>query len=83
MEPRLADRSGERAVLRRSCAFAGRFTLEDVESVCTGQDVPAAQALDVLSALVDKSLVMKEDAKGLACYRLHETMREFADLKLA
>src|SRR6266567_1822600 len=29
----LAD--GERAVLRRSCVFAGRFTLEDVESVCT------------------------------------------------
>ena len=25
---------------------------------------------------------MKEDAPGLACYRLHETMREFAGLKL-
>jgi predicted ATPase/DNA-binding CsgD family transcriptional regulator len=74
---------GERTVLRRSCAFAGRFTLEDVESVCTSEDVPAARALDVLSSLVDKSLVMKEDAKGLACYRLHETMREFAGLKLA
>jgi predicted ATPase/DNA-binding CsgD family transcriptional regulator len=73
---------GERAVLRRSCAFAGRFTLEDVESVCTSEDVPAAEALDVLSSLVDKSLVMKEDAKGVACYRLHETMREFARLKL-
>ena len=73
---------GERAVLRRSCAFAGRFTLEDVESVCTSQDVPPAQALDVLTSLVGKSLVMKEDAKGLACYRLHETMREFAALKL-
>src|SRR4029077_12690975 len=33
-------------------------------------------------SLVDKSLVMKEDAGGLACYRLHETMREFAGLKL-
>src|ERR1019366_3493691 len=74
---------GERAVLRRSCAFAGRFTLEDVESVCTSEDVPAAQALDLLSSLVGKSLGMKEDAKGVACYRLHETMREFAGLKLA
>jgi len=74
----LAD--GERAILRRSCTFAGRFTLEDVESVCTSEDVPAAQALDVLSSLVDKSLVTKEDAKGVACYRLHETMREFAGL---
>src|SRR5262252_5827600 len=74
---------GERAVLRRSCVFAGRFTLEDVESVCTNGEIPAAQALDLLSSLVDKSLVMKEDANGLACYRLHETMREFAGLKLA
>ncbi len=72
----------ERTLLRRLCVFAGRFTLEDVESVCTSEDVPAARALDVLSSLVDKSLVMKQDAPGVACYRLHETMREFADLKL-
>jgi predicted ATPase/DNA-binding CsgD family transcriptional regulator len=74
--------SGERTLLRRLCVFAGRFTLEDVESVCTSDGVPAARALDVLSSLVDKSLVMKQDAPGVACYRLHETMREFAGLKL-
>jgi predicted ATPase/DNA-binding CsgD family transcriptional regulator len=74
---------GERALLRRSCVFASRFTLEDAESVCTSTDMPTARALDVLSSLVDKSLVIKEDAKALACYRLHETMREFASLKLA
>ena len=76
----LAD--GERAVLRRSCTFAGRFTLEDAESVCASEDVPAARTLDLLSSLVDKSLVMREDANGAACYRLHETMREYASLKL-
>jgi predicted ATPase/DNA-binding CsgD family transcriptional regulator len=75
--------AGERALLRRCCVFAGRFTLEDVESVCTCDgEVPAAQALDLLSSLVDRSLVMKEEARGLACYRLHETMREYAGLKL-
>ena len=74
---------GERAVLRRACAFAGRFTLEDVESVCVSVDLPATQALGLVSSLVDKSLVMKEEVKGVACYRLHETMREFAALKLA
>ena len=74
--------SGERTLLRRVGVFAGRFTLEDVESVCTSDGVPAARALDVLSSLVDKSLVMKQDAPGVACYRLHETMREFAGLKL-
>jgi len=75
--------ASERAVLRRCCAFAGRFTLDDVESVCTAEDVPATQALDVLSSLVSKSLVNKEETRALACYRLHETMREFARLKLA
>ena len=74
--------SGERTLLRRLCVFGGRFTLEDVESVCTSDDVPAARVLDVLSSLVDKSLVMKEDTRGPACYRLHETMREFAGLEL-
>jgi predicted ATPase len=74
--------AGERTLMRRLCVFAGRFTLEDVESVCASEEVPSAQALDLLSSLVDKSLVMKEEAGGLACYRLHETMREYARLRL-
>jgi predicted ATPase/DNA-binding CsgD family transcriptional regulator len=76
LEPR------ERMLLRRLCVFAGRFTLEDVEAVCASDDALSTQVLDSLASLVDKSLVIKEDAMGLACYRLHETMREFARLKL-
>ena len=72
----------EQILLRRLCVFAGRFTLQDVESVCTSSEVPATGTLDVLSALVDKSLVTKEDFRGVACYRLHETLREYARLKL-
>jgi predicted ATPase/DNA-binding CsgD family transcriptional regulator len=73
---------GERALLRRLCVFAGRFTLEDVESVGAVGEVAPADALDLLSSLVDKSLVMKDDARGRACYRLHETMREYTRLRL-
>ena len=72
----------EQILFRRLCVFAGRFTLQDVESVCTSSEVPATGTLDVLSALVDKSLVTKEDFRGVACYRLHETLREYARLKL-
>jgi len=72
----------ERALLRGLCVFAGRFTLEDVESACMSDDARADQSLDLMSSLVDKSLVIKEDVRGVACYRLHETMREFARLKL-
>jgi predicted ATPase/DNA-binding CsgD family transcriptional regulator len=69
--------TAEQAQLRRLCVFAGRFTLEDVEAL---SDAPS---FDVLSSLVDKSLVLKEDVGTVATYRLHETMREYARLRLA
>ena len=72
----------EQTLLSRLSVFAGRFTLEDVEAVCTFDSVPKAEAIDLLSSLVDKSLMMKDEARGLACYRLHETMREYAGLML-
>ena len=74
--------AAERTLLARLCVFAGRFTLDDVEAVCCSAGVPAAQALDLLSSLIDKSLVIRQDAVGTACYRLHETMREYARLRL-
>ncbi|HEX8508201.1 MAG TPA: LuxR C-terminal-related transcriptional regulator [Propionibacteriaceae bacterium] len=74
--------SAERTLLRRLCVFAGRYTVDDAQAVCATGEGTAAEALDVLSALVDKSLVMKEDVRGVACYRLHETMREYASMKL-
>ncbi len=73
---------GRRSLFRRLCVFAGRFTVDDVESVCAFNDGSAGEVLDVVSALVDKSLVNKVDVRDIACYRLHETMREYAALKL-
>jgi predicted ATPase len=72
----------ERTLLRRLSVFAGRFTLEDVEAVCAADDIPPPTVLDLVASLVDKSLVTAETARGVACYRLHETMREFARLRL-
>jgi predicted ATPase/DNA-binding CsgD family transcriptional regulator len=71
----------ERTLLRRLCVFAGRFTLDDVEQVCCFGDVLVAHVLDLLSSLIDKSLVIKEDAPRSTCYRLHETIREYARLR--
>ena len=38
--------------------------------------------LDVLTNLVERSFVIREGTRGRARYRLHETMREFALLRL-
>ncbi len=73
---------GERTLLRRLCVFAGRFSLEAIESVCCSDEVSASGALDILSSLLDKSMVSKEDVASGARYRLHETMREYARLRL-
>ncbi|WP_052809651.1 BTAD domain-containing putative transcriptional regulator [Streptomonospora alba] len=48
----------ERAVLRRLAVHADGCTLEAAEEVCAGGDVAAADVLDLLSRLVDRSLVM-------------------------
>nr|WP_221374584.1 hypothetical protein [Actinoplanes polyasparticus] len=44
----------ERRMLRWLCVFAGRFTLDDVEGICTGGGLPVPRALDTLASLVDK-----------------------------
>jgi predicted ATPase/DNA-binding CsgD family transcriptional regulator len=72
----------ERELLRRLGVFGGRFTLDDVESVCASSDTSSLEVVDLLSSLVEKSLVIREDAGGRASYRLHETMRAYARLKL-
>jgi len=72
----------EQTLLRRLCVFAGRFTLEDVEAVCASDAGRTIDALATMSSLVDKSLVTKKDVAGVASYRLHETMREYASAKL-
>ena len=72
----------ERALFRRLCLFAGRFTLDDVDGVCSTGRRPVDGILDLLTSLVDKSLVTKEDVNNAACYRLHETIREYAIQKL-
>jgi non-specific serine/threonine protein kinase len=67
----------ERALLRRLSVFAGGCTLETVEAVCSGDGVEAADMLDLVTSLVDKSLVNVETPGGEARYRLLETVRQY------
>ena len=73
----------ERAVLRRLSVFVGGCTLEAAELVCIGDSVEASDILDLLTQLVDKSLVLAETRHGEARYRLLETIREYGRDKLA
>jgi len=72
----------ERAVLRRLSVFAGSFSLEAAETVGGAGERATSGVLDVLTGLVERSFVIREGTSGRARYRLHETMREFALLRL-
>ena len=72
----------ERTVLRRLSVFAGGWTLDAAEVVCSGDGVEAADILDILTQLVDKSLVIGDVQKGEARYRMLETVREYGLMRL-
>ena len=68
----------ERILLQRLSVFAGDFALEAAERVCAGTELAQEEILDVLAALVDKSLVAMREEHGVARYYLLETVRQFA-----
>jgi predicted ATPase/DNA-binding NarL/FixJ family response regulator len=78
--------AAEQAVLRRLAVFAGGWQLEAAEAICSGDGLAAADVLDLLMRLVDKSLALAEtdlEMGGEARYRLLETVRQYAAEKLA
>ncbi|HZO90044.1 MAG TPA: tetratricopeptide repeat protein [Chthonomonadaceae bacterium] len=68
----------EQLLLSRLSIFAGGWTLEAAEAVCAGQGIEDWEVLDLLTGLVDKSLVLYEEREGQARYRLLETVRQYA-----
>ncbi|MER8038287.1 AfsR/SARP family transcriptional regulator [Streptomyces hydrogenans] len=70
----------ERAVLRRLAVFTGGCDLEAAEAVCAGPE--GADVLDVLGALVDKSLVVSAPEESGMRFRLLETVAEYAGERL-
>ena len=73
----------ERALFRRLSVSVGGWDLEAAEAVGAGGPVESGMVLDLLSALVDKSLVVAETETGdaLRCGML-EPVRQFGSEKL-
>ncbi|MGA8544804.1 MAG: LuxR family transcriptional regulator [Mycobacterium sp.] len=72
----------ERVLFRRLAAFLGGFDLDAAQTVAGDGDVERFQVLDLLTLLVDKSLVVAEHTSGATRYRLPETVRQYAQEKL-
>lgn len=72
----------ERALFRKLGIFAGGFTFESAVAVCADDTLDELAILDMLSSLVDKSLVQAEPAGSGTRYRLLESMRQYARERL-
>lgn len=72
----------ERALFRKLSIFAGGFTLQTASAVCRDERIDDSAVLDLLSSLVDKSLVQVEAVETGTRYQLLESTRQYAREKL-
>ena len=72
----------EQVLLSRLAVFAGGFELEAAEGICGADPLTPEDVLDLLTSLVEKSLVLAEERAVGTRYRLLETIRDYAREKL-
>jgi predicted ATPase len=73
----------EQRLLARIAVFSGGCTLGAIEEICSGDPVESEDVPDLVTSLVARSLVVAED-RGLGTrYRLLETIRQYAEERLA
>ena len=69
---------GEQQLFRKLSVFVGGCTLEAVESCGVGADIHSDTVLNLLAALVDKSMVIMTERDGTARYGMLETLHQYA-----
>jgi predicted ATPase/class 3 adenylate cyclase len=72
----------EQILLARLSVFAGGFDLAAIETICGTDPLAVEDALDIITSLVEKSLLRVDDGEDGARYRMLETIRDYAREKL-
>lgn len=72
----------ERLALGRLSVFVGAFDLDAAQAVVGGDGIASGEVLDLVTALVDQSLLHVSERDGRAVYRLLETLRVYATERL-
>jgi predicted ATPase/class 3 adenylate cyclase len=72
----------ERSVFDRLSVFSGGFDLAAAEAIAAGGDVDRDDVIDLLGALVGKSMITADRTKRETRYRLLETLRQYGEEQL-
>jgi len=72
----------EKLMFRRLAVFAGGCTLEAAREICGDEAIGQWEVFELLSSLVDRSLVVSEASGAEQRYRLLESTRQYALEKL-
>jgi len=72
----------EQVLFRRLAIFSGGWTLEEAQTICSTEGLEANEIPNLSIHLVDKSLVIVQEEKGVARYHTLETIRQYAREKL-
>jgi predicted ATPase/class 3 adenylate cyclase len=73
----------EQILLARIAVFAGNFDLAAAETICGVAPLTPDDIIDLITSLVEKSLINMEEGDEGARYRVLETIRDYAREKLA
>jgi predicted ATPase len=71
----------EQQLWGRLSVFSGSFELQAAEEIC-GDHIAAGPFLDLVSSLVDKSILLRSEEHGVVRLRLLETVRDYARERL-
>ncbi len=72
----------EKTLLNRLSVFKGGWDMEAAEAVCGTDPLDPMDVLDLLTNLVEKSLVIMEEGEETSRYKMLETIRDYAREKL-
>ena len=72
----------EQRLWARLSTFAGTFEMDAVEGICAGDDLVTEDLLDLTAALIDKSILSRDDRGAVVRYRLLESLRAYGRKKL-
>lgn len=72
----------EKTLWARLSVFAGSCDLEGAEAVCAGEQIAAADVVDLMASLVDQSILLCEQRGARPRYRMLDTIRQYGSERL-